>query len=99
MAKYTHNYVAKVAQGMAAEVYEQMARDNKFYKVWPNQKYFINKNWPNFIKEARGILASMLTMPTYSEEQKDEIMQALFLDRALPAGDTSVQKQTSSLIH
>ncbi len=99
MAKYVHNYVAQVAQGMAAEIYEVMAIDNTFYKLWPNQRKFVHKNWKQFIKQAREALATMLTNDKYTEDQKDEIMHALMLDRALPPnGDTSVQVPKSSLI-
>lgn len=100
MAKYVHNLVGQVAQDMAAEIYEVMAKDNTFYKFWPNQKKFVHKNWKQFIKDARATLATMLTNDKYTDEQKDDILQALLLDRALPpAGDTSVQVPTASLIH
>lgn len=100
MAKYAHKLVAETAKEIAAAAYEDMARDNNFYRLWPKQKIFVAKHYKNFIRPARECLARMLGMDKFSEETKDEILQALLLDRALPPnGDTSVQVPTKNLIH
>jgi len=100
MAKYSHKLVSKTAQQIAAEFYQEAARDNAFYKMWPNERQFVNKRWGNFIRPAREALTRMLTMSQYSEDIKVEIYQALLLDRALPPkGDTSIQTPTQSMVH
>lgn len=100
MAKYVHVSVAKIAQTMAAESYQDMAMDDIFYKMWPKEREYVNKNWQQFVQDARKSLTLMLTMDKYTEDQKEEIMQALLLDRALPSkGDTSVQMQTQTMVH
>lgn len=90
--KYAHKLIAETAKEIAAAAYEDMALDNTFYQMWPNQKKFVNKQHRTFIRAAREALAKMLGMPEYSEEIKEEIFQALLLDRALPPnGDTAIQ--------
>jgi hypothetical protein len=99
MAKYAHKLIAKTAQEIAAAAYQDMAMDDDFYKMWPKEKVFVNKMWPTFVRVARETLANMLSMDTYDEKVKEEIAQALMLDRALPAGDTAVLPQTLSMVH
>ncbi len=100
MAKYSHKLVSKTAQQIAAEFYQDAALDNAFYKMWPKERVFVNKQWGNFIRPAREALTRMLSMNNYSEEVKAEIYEALLLDRALPPkGDTSLQKATESMVH
>lgn len=99
MAKYAHKLIAKTAQEIAAAAYQDMAMDDDFYKMWPKEKAFVNKMWPTFVRVARQTLANMLSMDQYSEELKDDIAHALMLDRALPAGDTAILKQTTSMVH
>lgn len=99
MAKYAHKLVAKTAQEIAACAYQDMAMDNAFYKLWPKEREFVNKQWPTFVRQARGALAQMLAMDKYSEKDKQIIMEALMLDVALPKGDTAVLQQTPSMVH
>lgn len=100
MAKYAHRLISKTAQQIAAEFYQDAALDNNFYKMWTKEREFVNKCWGKFIKPARESLTRMLTMDNFSQAIKDEIMDALLLDRALPSqGDTSVQSPTQSMVH
>ena len=100
MAKYAHKLVAKTAQEIAAYAYQDMAMDDMFYKMWPNERNFVKKQWGTFVRPASEALARMLAMDKYSEKVKEEIMQALLFDRALPErGDTSVQESTASIVH
>lgn len=99
MAKYCHKIIAKTAQEIAACAYQDMAKDNNFYKLWPKEREFVNKQWPTFIRAARASLAQMLGMDKYSESVKEKIFEALTLDRALPLGDTAVLPQTTTMVH
>lgn len=96
--KYCHKLLENVAREIAGEFYNDAANDNQFYKTWPKESKFINKQWGTFVRPARQALATMLGMSKYSESIKDEIMEALLLDRALPPnGDTAKQVPLSSL--
>ena len=95
MAKYSHILVSKTAREICGAAYQEMAKDNAFFKMWPKEKEFVNKQWGNFIRPARTALTEILNNGKYSQEVRDEIYQALLLDRALPPkGDTSIQAPT-----
>ena len=90
--KYCHKLLENIAKEICGAAYEDMAKDDIFFKHWPNQKMFIKKQWGNFVKPARESLAQLLGRPDWPEEQKELMMEALFYDRALPPnGDTAVQ--------
>lgn len=84
-----HVKVKEIAEGIANEAYEALARDNTFYRLWPKRETFVRKAWPKFITTARGMLAKMLTMQ-YTEEVKQEVYDILLQDRSLPKGGKSV---------
>ncbi len=100
MAKYSHKLVSKTAQEICACFYQDAAMHNDFYKMWPKEREFVNKQWGNFIRPAREVLTRMLSMDEYTEEQKSEIYEALLLDRALPpGGDTALLTPHQSMVH
>jgi hypothetical protein len=100
MAKYAHKLVSKTAQEIAAAFYQDAAMDNNFYKMWPKEREFVNKQWGNFIRPARETLTKMLSMDKFSEEVKADIYEALLLDRALPPkGDTALLTPHKSMVH
>ena len=68
---------------ICAAFYEDAAKDNAFYKVWPNQAHFVRKRWKDFVIPARNILISMLS-GNYPQQMKDEIYEAILHDRELP---------------
>lgn len=79
-----HKLIKKTAQDFAGCFYEEEARlDNNFFKRFPKQKEFIAMTWNLFIPAARETLAKMLALP-YSDVIKEEIHEALQLDRTLP---------------
>ena len=57
---FIHQLVAETAKGCAREVYQEMARDNDFYKLWPSEYEFVHRRWPSFIQDARSALPAML---------------------------------------
>ena len=63
-----------------------MSHDNAFYKHYPNLEDFIEVEWHLFIPKAREVLAQMLAMD-YPETYKEQIHEALVLDRTLPRPD------------
>jgi hypothetical protein len=91
MAKFCHKLLKSVAEEMAGCWYEEAAHYDHFYKAYPNQGNFIRRKWGAFIPQARAALSKMLGMPQYSEAIKEEIFEALCLDRTVPAGDHSIQ--------
>ncbi len=84
-----HELIAKLAKEIAEKSYDSFASDNTFYKMYPNAKRYVSKEWGRFVPEARDILAKMLGMKHISIEQKEVIADALMLDRTLPKGRMS----------
>lgn len=82
--KYAHEMLAQTAKEMAGAWYEEAAHDNEFYKFYPKQKMFINREWSKFIPAAKATLAQMLGMTMVPEWQKEQIMDALVKHASLP---------------
>lgn len=91
MSKYCHWMMKKVAQELAGEWYETQARDNEIFKICPDQKLFIHKCWGHFLPLARVCLVKSLNSMTLPESAKEDIMEALILDKSLPE-DTAVHR-------
>ncbi len=107
MGQLAHFRIADIAEAMASDAYETLAKDNQFYKAWPNQKSFALKHRAAYMKAARTSLAAMLgnSFPHLSKEEeekmKEEIMDVLLNDRFLPQGNANVPTATArpQLIH
>lgn len=82
--KLAHEMVAETAKEMAGAWYEEAAHDNEFYKFYPKQKMFINREWHRFIPAAKNTLAIMLGRESTPEWQKDAIADALIKHASLP---------------
>lgn len=86
-----HSLVAAFALDFANDLYEQWARDNRFYKRFPEgrgRKVFVEYVAPQFLPEARATLAGMLTAD-YPDEFKARVYEALQLDNTLTRGRIS----------
>lgn len=83
---HCHKLVADTAKGMAAAMYEELAKNNGWYKMNPSQSVFVEKAYGSLIEQARQILASMLSSKTVEEQQKEIIFEALLLDKSLQQG-------------
>lgn len=82
--KFAHEMVAAIAKEMAACWYEELAHDNEFYKFYPKQKMFINREWKRFISAAKATMAQMLSDPLLDEWKKEQIFDALVKHASLP---------------
>lgn len=82
--KYAHELVASTAKEMAACWYEEAAHDNDFYKFYPKQKMFINREWKRFVEAARMTLVEMLGNEATPEWQREQIHDALVKHASLP---------------
>lgn len=87
-----HIMVAKVAQGIAEELYEVCMSNNDLYAYWKAmcpelekpllQKRFVELMVPHLLDAAVATLAKMLTGAA-SDVLKDQIADALIKDKAL----------------
>jgi hypothetical protein len=77
MAGYCHKLIKSVAQGITGEFYENAARDNTFYKQFPNERQFIAAYWQHMVDPARKALVWMLARPEYPADVKSMIHEAL----------------------
>lgn len=84
-----HKLIMSTAKEMAGTFYDEAAKDNTFYKHYPSIKHFVSFEWGRFVPMARSTLASMLALNHISEFVKEEIAEALQLDRVLPENQQS----------
>lgn len=79
-----HWAIAKVARELAGSWYDESAHDNDFFKFYPNENLFIEREYPRFIPLAREMMGNQLGDPKIPECQKEDIYEALMLDRTTP---------------
>jgi hypothetical protein len=86
---YAHVTVAKLQVEMAQEIFEVKAStDDKFYKEWKNDRSrFVNLVAPSLRDAARAALAELLGRHDVNEREKEEIYEALLMDRCIPNED------------
>lgn len=83
--KYTHKLIAATAREFAGAFYEEAASaSDDFFKYYPNQRFFIRREWRRFVEVARKQLAAMLGMSTIPEWEKEQIFEALLKHSAIP---------------
>ena len=83
---YAHVAVADIAREMAQAVYEEAAKDNKWYAAHRNRMKFVRELAPKLISHAREVLTEMLQKNTVSDFEKDQIMEILAADQGVPRG-------------
>jgi hypothetical protein len=98
-----HHLVGKTAEELAGAWYEDVCHDNQYHKLFvtlfpgpTSQKDFIRTCWGEFVPLARAILAKMLSNSLYPDAMKNEIAEALILDRTLPRRENIVQTHVIS---
>ena len=79
---YATPMVTSTAQEMCAAIYEELAKDNKFYAQWPSQDVFVSKFSHQYLEEARQALIKILA-GDYPESMKQPIYEDLLLDKGL----------------
>lgn len=80
-----HFLIVETAKKMAGEIYDGLAKDNEFYKVYKNRGRFINVIYPRLLDEARATLANVLATNA-PELLKQQIFDALIKDNAMVKG-------------
>lgn len=108
MTAHVHKLLRETAQSMCHALYDTLMHKNEWYDEWKRQNpglgakaleaRFVAKNWGTLVEGARATLAGMLGMP-YPEALKEQIYEALLLDRTLRRGrqHTGVQPLTKFL--
>jgi hypothetical protein len=89
--KACHHLIKKTAVELAGTFYDKRAHDNTFYHFYPTEKFFIDTEWYQFITMAKSMLVSMLGRPDICEAMKEEIFEALCLDKLLPKSGTPIE--------
>ena len=97
-AKLIHKVIANAAKGIAQTAHEELCRaDDAFYRLWPDNDYYVRRNWKHYIPFARQALTTVLTkdfafeiaLGTYTpqgvEMMKAEIYEALIIDGSYKA--------------
>ena len=79
-----HRMVARLCEEMAQEVYEELAKKNLFYAMWPRRADFIRHCAPTLREQARRTLAELIAHKDTSEADKERIYEALLLDKTIP---------------
>ena len=78
-----HELVAETAKEFARTVYEEQAKDDAWYRMWPNSDYFVRRRWQSFIQPAREHLAELLHPSKHymtTESQREQIHEAILLN-------------------
>lgn len=78
-----HEQIAHTAKALTREHYDQLARNNRFFKKYPDVEDFAFRKWPLYIDMARQMLTAMLGSPKYDTAFKDGIFDALTKDGAI----------------
>lgn len=89
--KACHYLIKKTAVELAGTFYDEQAHDNTFYHFYPTEKFFIKTEWHQFITMAKSMLVQMLGAKDTCEAMKEEIFDALILDKLLPKGGTPIE--------
>lgn len=87
---FAHQMVAHVQQEMAQEIYEELAKNDAFYKQHPDRNEFVKMCAPTLRDAARGVLSEQLARHDVPHEQKEAIYEALLLDKVIPNEDRFV---------
>jgi hypothetical protein len=90
-----HELVAETAKAFARTVYEQMAKDNDWYKLWPDEEYFVRRRWQSFVQPAREHLAELLHPDKHymtTEQQREQIHEAILLNAAVNPAENDVDQ-------
>lgn len=97
--KASHYMIAHASMQVAGAAYEELARNDDFYAVHPDQKKWITENWHQFVPFVRESMVDQLTDENLSMEQCEEIAQALMLDGAMnpPPAHADVEARRLSL--
>ncbi len=92
---HCHKMIAETAQGMAHVLFDELMARNEIFDQFKEQHpglstkemetLFVTRMWSRLIEPARATLAAMLRGP-YSEEMKEDIMDALVRDKSLMRG-------------
>lgn len=99
---HVHKLIRATAIDMAADLYQDVMKDNKIYAQWKSvcpeltptlcEAMFLELLWPKLIPKARATLASMLG-GNYPETWKQEVYQALIDDNGLMVGRNRHQRR------
>lgn len=88
---WAHPQIKEVAVAITEAMYEKLAGrgtpdSNLWYQQNKDRAAYVERQWPLLIPQARATLARMLADPTYDEEMKSKIHNALIADSQLRAG-------------
>jgi len=88
---YAHEMVAHIQVEMAQSIYEELAKNDIFYRDNPDRNVFVKACAPTLRDHARGVLSEMLARHDVSQVEKEQIYQALLLDKVIPNEDRFFQ--------
>jgi hypothetical protein len=94
-SKHTHRLVYTTAVELAGAAYEELMKNNEWYKIWlagtpdlsPRRRelLFIRRFVPKMLPQARAMLAATLASPI-PDQLKEVTYDALLLDSTLIRG-------------
>jgi hypothetical protein len=93
-----HPLIKETARECAGAFFDNMdvfndarvERTEQFRISETNQKLYINKHWPEFVKVARKALAARLGMPGLTPGEQEQIYDALVSDHGLRTDEQMV---------
>jgi hypothetical protein len=79
-----HKLVSNLCEEMAQTIYEELAKRNNFYAMYPDRREFVREIAPTLREDARRTLAEMLSRNDVALHEKEAIHEALILDKTIP---------------
>jgi hypothetical protein len=76
----TTQLIRMQAKEIAGIFYEQNQRTLRFRRQWPEQKVYVETQWPHFVQVGKAALIQLMVAEDTPQHQKDAIEEELITD-------------------
>lgn len=83
----TTQLIRMQAKEMAGIFHEQNQRTLRFRRQWPEQKVYVETQWPHFVQVGKAALIQLMIAEDTPQHQKDAIEEELIEDGLRSARD------------
>ncbi len=95
----TTQLIRMQAKEMAGCFYEQAQRTLRFRIQWPEQKAYVETQWPHFVQVAKAALVHLMVAEDTPQHQKDAIEEELIEDGMRSASDPRARDILQATLH
>lgn len=92
--RIVHKRTAKTAKALAAEVYEVLASNDRFYAQNRSVRRWVERNWKQFIGHARNAHLEILRDPDnqYPQSMKDELYEVALIEGGMKSSPMALPR-------